>query len=113
MMKLISAHPLPCSVCPSPPVPCSFGDIKSADPSIFLGVYQLYFFFPLLVIARLYADRPFARSLPGWLSTALWVYGSATFAVFFSYVAKWLALHMAHELPAAIVAALEATKSLP
>lgn len=76
-------------------------------------MYQLYFFFPLLVIARLYADKPFATRLPGWLSTALWVYGSATFAVFFSYVAKWLVLHMAAELPAAVVAALEATKALP
>ena len=102
------AHP----TLPIPPC-SSYGDVKSAEPSTFLGVYQLYFFFPFLVIARLYADQPFARRLPAGRAAALAFYGSATFAVFFSYVAKWLVVHMPEALPPALTAALQAAKSLP
>lgn len=98
-----------------PPAPRarSFGDVKSAEPSTFLGVYQLYLFFPFLVIARLWRDAPFARRLAPGTETALWVYGSVTFAVFFSYVAKWLVVHTPELLTAPVLAALAAAKSLP
>ena len=87
--------------------------MKSADPNTFLGVYQLYFFFPFLVIARLVPDRPFESPLPSWLSSALWLYGSVTFAVFFSYVAKWLVVHMSNELPGWLLQPMLAAKQLP
>ena len=99
--------------CPTRSPPCSYGDVKSAEPSTFLGVYQLYFFFPFLVIARLAMDRPFTRALPSGRAAALWFYGSVTFAVFFSYVAKWLVVHMPGELPAGLVALMMAAKQLP
>ena len=97
----------------TPTRPHSYGDVKSAEPSTFLGVYQLYFFFPFLVIARLALDRPFTRALPSGRATLLWFYGSATFAVFFSYVAKWLVTHMPGDLPDAFVSAMQAAKQLP
>ena len=105
-----------CASAPPPPLPThhrSYGDVKSADPSLFLGVYQLYFFFPALVIARLWGDAPFERRLSGAASLGLWAFGSVTFAVFFSYVAKWLAIHMVGELPAVVLRALEGAKQLP
>ena len=80
---------------------------------MFVAVYQPYFFFPLLVIARLWGDAPFSRRLPGWLESGLWAYGSVIFAVFFSYVAKWLVMHTPELLPAAVAQALQGAKALP
>ena len=80
---------------------------------MFVGVYQLYLIFPLLVIARFWGDAPFARRLSPAFSSAFWLVGSVTFAVFFSYVAKWLVVHYAEGLPPALVAALQGTKALP
>jgi hypothetical protein len=110
----VSTLSLPTPLLSPPPARArSFGDVKSAEPSTFLGVYQLYFFFPFLVIARLWRDAPFARRLSPGVESALWAYGSITFAVFFSYVAKWLVVHTPHLLPAPVAAALAAAKALP
>lgn len=76
-------------------------------------MYQLYFFFPFLVIARLWSDGPFTKRMPATLSTALWLYGALTFAVFFSYVAKWMVVYGPELLPAGMAEALEGARSLP
>lgn len=80
---------------------------------MFIGVYQLYLVFPLLVIARFWRDAPFAARLPRAVAAAFWVAGPLTFAVFFSYVAKWLAVHAGDLLPSAAFAALQGAKALP
>lgn len=89
-----------------------YGPEKSADPSTFTGIYVIYLTQPAVVIARLWADKPFAR-LSG-AANALWSFLTlANLAVFFSYVLKWFVLHQAHWLPAALLPALEAVKALP
>lgn len=85
-----------------------YGPERSADPSTFTGIYIIYLLQPLVVIARLWHDRPFSRLHGGWnavLCTATLV----NMAVFFSYVAKWMVLYepgvlgplLPHLLPAA------------
>ena len=80
---------------------------------MFIGVYQLYLIFPLLVIARLYDDAPFSHRLSELKSGLLWLVGTATFAVFFSYVAKWLLVHEPALFPARVAAALVSLRTLP
>ena len=87
--------------------------MPSADPSMFIGVYQLYLIFPLVVIARLYSDAPFAQHLSGARAAAIWLVGSATFAVFFSYVLKWLVVHEPGAFAPALLEALASVKALP
>ena len=80
---------------------------------MFIGVYQLYLIFPLLVIARLYGDAPFSSRMSSSRSWLLWLVGSATFAVFFSYVLKWLVVHNAHAFSSRALGLLAGVKSLP
>ena len=80
---------------------------------MFVGVYQLYLIFPLLVIARFWGDAPFATRPSALTAFVFWLAGPLTFAVFFSYVAKWLAIHAGDLLPAAVVAMLAGAKALP
>ena len=114
---------LPCLPRPLVSLPCSFGDTPSAEPATFVGVYQaraidllqlytspslppspcllqLYFFFPIVVIARLWLhDAPFSTPLPPRLAGALFLVGSSTLAVFFSYILKWMATYTPAALP--------------
>ena len=87
--------------------------MPSADPAMFIGVYQLYLVFPLVVIARLWSDAPFASRLPAGRSQAIWAVGTVTFAVFFSYVLKWLVVYEPGLFPAAALDVLSRVKTLP
>jgi hypothetical protein len=89
----------------------SFGDVKSADPALFTGIYTLYLLMPLLVIIRLWKDEPFTKAAP--LSSFLMYYGLLNFAVFFSYVLKWFVVHEPGMLPVSVLDSLQSIKSLP
>ena len=52
------------------------------------------------MIARLWLhDAPFSTPLPPRLAGALFLVGSSTLAVFFSYILKWMATYTPAALP--------------
>lgn len=81
---------------------------------MFVGVYQLYLLFPLLVIARFWSDNAFSTRLGSQMaSAAWWLLGSTTFAVFFSYVLKWMVVYGSDYLPDGAAEKLVGVRSLP
>lgn len=93
---------------------CRYGPDKSADPGTFTGIYLIYLTQPPVVIARLWNERPFARAgLSPRANAVLAFLTLANMALFFSYVLKWLVLHMDYIFPAALLPILAQAKALP
>lgn len=87
--------------------------MPSNDPSTFTGIYIMYLTQPLVVIARLYHDRPFSTRLSSAWNSVLYFATLLNFAVFFSYVLKWFVLYMPSYVPAVLLPTLNLAKSLP
>ena len=80
---------------------------------MFACIYVPYLIMPLVVVARLWPDSPFGKPLPASLESGLLFVGSATLAVFFSYVLKWFVVYEPDLLPAWLGALADAAKQLP
>lgn len=86
-----------------------FGPVKSADPGTFTGIYIIYLTQPAVVIARLWADKPFARISP--TANAILVFLTfVNLAVFASYIIKWFVLYEPGMLGPALPFLLAAAK---
>ena len=85
-----------------------FGDNVTADVHVFCWVYIPYAIFPLLIILRLWGERPFERHLSSTASSFIWLVGTITLALFFTYCLKWFVVYLPKALPADILAAIKA-----
>ena len=77
-----------------------YGENRSPDIPMFLGVYVPYIIFPILVIIRNWSEKPFTTPMGGLRASFIGFVGTATFAVFLSYSLKWFFIHMS-EIPTA------------
>jgi len=81
-----------------------FGKVVTPDPQVFMWVYIPYAIFPLLVILRLWNDKPFATRMSGFAATIVWFVGTTTLALFFTYSLKWFVKYDPDLLPAEVLA---------
>ena len=83
--------------------PHSFGNDPTPNPHVFCWVYIPYAIFPLLIILRLWGERPFETKLSGFASTIIWLVGTVTLALFFTYCLKWFVVYEPGMLPSEVL----------
>ena len=87
---------------------CSlYGATPTPNPPIFVAVYIPYAILPILVIMRLWADKPFSEPMSAVKSAFLHFVGWSTMAVFFSYCLKWFVVYEPGMIPAEVLAEIE------
>lgn len=69
-------------------------------------MYFPYAAFPLLIMLRMWRESSFSHHLSGLESSFLWLTGTTTLAIFFSYCLKWFVVYGADLLPPGIGEAL-------
>lgn len=81
--------------------------------AMLLGVYQLFVVLPLLLALRLHRSR-FSRALHPFAAFILHAVAGASWAIFWSYVLKFVVLYRPSLLPADLLALVnKALRSLP